>query len=160
MVELRSSARLEPGSFDPAREFATLAANAGEDGAIVSFVGLARRVGANGAAIDRLVLDHHPRLTEQSLRDIAADALNRFGVSRTLVVHRCGEVSPGGAIVFAAALSRHRRAAFEAADYLMDRLKTDAVFWKREEGASGRSWIEPADTDIRDRNRWLDACPE
>ena len=106
-----------------------------------------------GQAVDRLVLDHHPTLTPQSLEDIAIEAAQRFDVSHVHVVHRCGEIAAGEPIVFAGAL-RCTRAAFEAADYLMDRLKTEAVFWKREVGEAGSEWIEPTDADYADRERW------
>ena len=69
-------------------------------------------------------------------------------------------IAPGEAIVFVAAAAVHRRAAFEAVDYLMDRLKTDALFWKREDGVDGSIWIEPSDGDRSDRARWSDTCPE
>jgi molybdopterin synthase catalytic subunit len=143
-------ARLEPDRLQPERELASLSGTGGE-GAIVSFVGTVRD---EGGAVERLVLDHHPVLTQQSLEAIAREALSRFNVSRVHIVHRCGTVGPGEPIVFAAAASGHRRTAFEAVDYLMDRLKTDAIFWKREEGASGSQWIEPSDADYADRERW------
>jgi molybdopterin synthase catalytic subunit len=124
------------------------------DGAVVSFVGLGLAQSKDGANVERLVLEHHPRLTLKSLEDIAVEAAERFDVSQVRVVHRCGEIGAGEPIVFAAAASAHRRAAFEAADYLMDRLKTEAVFWKREEGPAGASWIEPTEADYADRGRW------
>jgi molybdopterin synthase catalytic subunit len=147
-------ARLEPNPFDPAAELAELTRCAAGDGAVVSFVGLTRDVTKTGEPLQSLVLEHHPRLTAKSLDDIASDALLRFAVSHVRVVHRCGEISPGEPIVFAGAVSMHRRAAFEAADYLMDRLKTEAIFWKREEGPNGSSWIEPTEADYADRHRW------
>ena len=147
-------ARLETASFDPAAELAELTRRAAGDGAVVSFVGLARDVGKAGETVAALVLEHHPRLTAKSLEDIASDALRRFDVSQVHLVHRCGEMLPGEPIVFAGASSPHRRAAFEAADYLMDRLKTEAIFWKREEGTGGSRWIEPTDADYADRGRW------
>jgi molybdopterin synthase catalytic subunit len=147
-------ARLEVGPFDPSAELARLVEAASNDGAVVSFVGLARPQSKDGANVDRLVLEHHPRLTLKSLEDIAVEAAERFDVSQVRVVHRCGEIGAGEPIVFAAAASAHRRAAFEAADYLMDRLKTEAVFWKREEGPAGASWIEPTEADYADRGRW------
>ena len=100
------------------------------------------------------MLDHHPTLTRQSLEDIAVEAAQRFDVSHVRVVHRCGEIPTGEAIVFAGAAALHRRAAFEAADYLMDQLKTEAVFWKREIGEAGSEWIEPTERDYADRDRW------
>lgn len=148
------SARLEPKEFDPSAELSELTRRAIGDGGVVSFVGLARGVGKAGERVDTLVLEHHPRLTERSLQDIASDAASRFEVSHVRVVHRRGEIRPGEPIVFAGAAAPHRRAAFEAADYLMDRLKTEAVFWKREEGAAGTQWIEPAEEDYADRGRW------
>jgi molybdopterin synthase catalytic subunit len=148
------NARLEPHALVPQRELAELVAQAGGDGAVVSFVGLARSKGSDGKPVETLVLEHHPVMTLKSLEEIAADALSRFGVSHVWVVHRYGSVPPAEPIVFAAAAAPHRRAAFEAADYLMDRLKTEAVFWKREEGTEGSRWIEPTDSDRRDHERW------
>lgn len=147
-------ARLEEGRFDPAIELSELTRSAAGEGAVVSFVGLSRDLAKSGDRIDRLVLEHHPRLTAKSLQDIASDAASRFDVSHVRVVHRSGEIPAGEPIVFAGAASQHRRAAFEAADYLMDRLKTEAVFWKREEGPSGVTWIEPTEADYADRDRW------
>lgn len=147
-------ARLGYLSLDPAAELQALTSIASDDGAIVSFVGLARANSAEGSPVERLVLEHHPRLTQRSLEQIGSDAADRFAVSHICVVHRCGPIAAGEPIVFAAATAPHRRAAFEAADYLMDRLKTEAVFWKREEGPSGSSWIEPSEVDYADRGRW------
>ena len=148
------SVRLEEQEFEPATELAELTRCAASDGAVVTFVGIARGVTKAGEEVGRLVLEHHPRLTAHSLQEIASDAASRFEVSHVRVVHRCGEITPGEPIVFAGAAAAHRRAAFEAADYLMDRLKTEAVFWKREESPSGTSWIEPTEADYADRSRW------
>ena len=147
-------ARLAPGSLKPDQELAALLDQASGDGAIVSFTGIARPGSSDGQAVDRLVLEHHPALTIQSLEQIAAEAANRFDVSHVHVVHRCGQVAAGEPIVFAGAAAGHRRAAFEAADYLMDRLKTEAVFWKREIGEGRTAWIEPTEADYADRERW------
>ena len=148
------SVRLAEAPFAADRELAEFCAGLAGEGAVVSFSGIARRRAACGAPLERLVLEHHPRLTVASLEKIASDAVSRFNVSHVRLVHRCGDIGPREPIVFAAAASAHRRAAFEAADYLMDRLKTEAVFWKREEGPSGSSWIEPTEADYADRNRW------
>lgn len=147
-------ARLEECALQPDRELAALLDQAKKQGAVVNFVGVARPTSNTGDPVDQLVLDYHPRLTLQSLQDIAASAAERFDVSHVRVVHRCGKVAAGEPIVFAGTASAHRRAAFDAADYLMDRLKTDAVFWKREVGEAGAQWIEPTDADYADRNRW------
>jgi molybdopterin synthase catalytic subunit len=147
------SVRLERERLDPDSELRELIAAVEGAGAVVSFVGLVRHQGAKGT-VETLVLESHPTLTENSMLAIAEEALRRFEVERVSVVHRCGTLEPGEPIVFAAAASAHRRAAFEAADYLMDRLKTEAVFWKREEGESGRRWIEPSEADYASRGRW------
>jgi len=147
-------ARLEENALRPADELAALIGHAKGDGAVVSFTGIARPCAKGGEGVDRLVLDHHPALTLQSLEAIAADATARFEVSHVHVVHRFGDIAAGEPIVFAGAAALHRRAAFDAADYMMDRLKTEAVFWKREVGDSGSEWIEPTDADYADRERW------
>jgi molybdopterin synthase catalytic subunit len=144
---------LEPDALRPDEELAKTVEQAKGGGAVVSFVGLTRPQSPAGR-VNELLLDHHPVLTLKSLQQIAAEAAERFDVSCVRVVHRCGRVGAGHPIVFAAAASAHRRAAFEAADYLMDRLKTEAVFWKREDGAEGSSWIEPTEADYADRERW------
>ncbi|WP_155265126.1 molybdenum cofactor biosynthesis protein MoaE [Sphingomonas segetis] len=147
-------AHLEQASLRPEQELAALVAQASGDGAVVSFVGLARAESKSGGPVERLILEHHSILTQQSLNEIAVAAGERFDVSHVRVVHRCGEIAPGEPIVFAGAAARHRRAAFDAADYLMDRLKTEAVFWKREVGEAGSAWIEPTAADHADRERW------
>lgn len=147
-------ARLETGTLDPAFELTQLLESSQTDGAVVSFVGVARPKTRDGSAVEQLILDHHPSLTLKSLERIAASAANRFDVNQVRVSHRCGELAPGDPIVFVGIASEHRREAFEAADFLMDRLKTEAVFWKREQDASGTRWIEPTETDYADRERW------
>src|SRR4051812_30663369 len=148
------TALLEAQALDPQLELAELMEQARGDGAIVSFVGLARPESSDGNAIDALVLEHHATLTRQSLQEIAVACAERFDISHVRVVHRCGTVPAGEPIVFAGAASLHRRAAFDAADYLMDRLKTEAVFWKREVGDAGSTWIEPSEADVTERERW------
>lgn len=147
-------ARLAFDRLDPEHEFSRFLAGLGDEGGVVSFVGRARASTRGGAKVERLFLDHHPRLTEQSLHQIGEAAMARFEVSALTIVHRGGAVEPGEAIVFVAAGASHRRAAFEAADYAMDRLKTDAVFWKREDAVDGSRWIEPTDADRAERARW------
>jgi len=119
-------------------------------GAIVSFTGVVR--GNDG--VSQLWLDHHPRMTEQVLAKIDKDARLRFDLDAVEIQHRVGFVASGEPIVFVAAAARHRRAAFDAVDYIMDRLKTDAPFWKRELRESGGRWIEARPEDHHDRARW------
>lgn len=147
-------ARLEPDALQPEQELAALIEQARGDGAVVSFVGLARPSSKDGRHVEQLILDHHPALTQLSLEEIAVEAGERFAVSHVRVVHRCGAIAAGEPIVIACAAASHRRAAFDCADYLMDRLKTEAVFWKREVSESGAEWIEPTDADYGDRERW------
>lgn len=148
------SVRLADEPFAADRELASFAAGLAGEGAVVSFLGVARDRTGDGERVVRLVLDHHPRLTLRSLERIAAAARERFDLSSLRIVHRRGAVEPGEAIVFVAAAAAHRRAAFEAVDYMTDRLKTDAVFWKREDWAGGSSWIEPRDDDYSALERW------
>src|SRR3954452_15196683 len=147
-------ASLQETPLDPREELGALLGQAAGDGAVVSFVGVARPVSREGDPVDSLILEHHPTLTRRSLEEIANAAARRFEVSHVRVVHRCGEIPAGDPIVFAGTASPHRRAAFDAADYLMDRLKTEAVLWKREVGDAGSSWIEPTEADFADRDRW------
>lgn len=148
------SVRLEAGPLHPETELANFLGCLRGDGAVVSFVGIARFRDRDDFAVTGLHLDHYPGMTEGSLDAIAADAKRRFEISDVAIVHRCGHVPAGDAIVFVAAAARHRRSAFLAADYLMDRLKTDAAFWKREDGVDGSRWIEPSEQDRADRERW------
>jgi molybdopterin synthase catalytic subunit len=148
------SVHLAEQQFNPGEELDALLDQAEKDGAVASFVGIARPTTKGGEQVDRLVLEPHPTLTRQSLEEIAKAAAERFRVSHVRVIHRCGDVRPGEPIIFAGAAAAHRRAAFEATDYLMDHLKTQAVLWKREEGPAGVNWIEPTETDYRECDRW------
>lgn len=151
---MRCTTRLAPDRLDSGAEFAAFESSLEDEGAVVTFVGVARSKSASGDKVSNLFLDHHPRMTEVSLKEIAEDAARRFDVPAIRVVHRCGNIAPGEAIVFVATAALHRRAAFEAAEYAMDRLKTDAVFWKREDAVDGSRWIEPTNADYADRARW------
>ncbi len=139
--------------FDAAALLADFSARAAGAGAIASFTGLVRAEN-DGAAVSGLELDHHPRLTEQAIAGIGADAVARFELTDVAIVHRHGVLMPGEAIVFVAAAAAHRRAAFDAVDYVMDRLKTEAPFWKREQRSDGAHWLEARASDLADRRRW------
>jgi molybdopterin synthase catalytic subunit len=143
-------------AIDPGAEFDRFLEMLEDEGAVVSFVGVARPRTKDGEEVVRLFLDHHPRLSERSIVEIVQSAASRFDVSTLTAIHRCGEVKPGEPIVFVAAASAHRRAAFQAADYVMDRLKTDAIFWKREDAVDAARWIEPTEADRAERTRWSD----
>jgi molybdopterin synthase catalytic subunit len=150
----RVHAELAASAIDVAARVDNLRLRAPGHGAVVSFQGTVRSVTKQGEPLAQLVLDHHPRMTLVSLQRIAEAGLKRFDVSAVSVVHRCGAMSPGEVIVFVGVTSDHRREAFMAADYLMDRLKTEAVFWKRELGPFGERWIEPTERDMTDLERW------
>src|SRR6185503_2907596 len=139
--------------FDAAALLADFSARAGGAGAIASFTGLVRSEN-DGAAVSGLELDHHPRLTQRTLAGIEADAVARFALTDIFIVHRHGALAPGEAIVFVAAAAPHRRAAFEAVDYVMERLKTEAPFWKCEQRGDGAHWLEARDSDREARARW------
>lgn len=151
---MAAEVELTGGSLDAAAEYDRFSSNAANEGAIASFAGIARPSTVDGDTVATLFLDHHPRLTLASMQEIATAARERFPIQRLRIVHRHGAVAPGEAIVFVAAAAAHRRAALEAVDYMMDRLKTDAVFWKREERNDGGEWIEPTDADRQARSRW------
>lgn len=141
---------LSADPIDPAALLDTFTRASTGAGAIVSFTGVVR----GGDGVSELWLDHHPGLTEQGIGEVDADARRRFAVDDLSIVHRIGSVAPGEPIVFVAAAATHRRAAFEAVDYAMDRLKTDVPLWKRETRADGTRWIEARPEDQADRARW------
>lgn len=150
------TSRLQSEPLDAAAALGGFMAGRTDDGAVVSFTGIARGQAKSGEAVEALVLDHYPGMTERSIEEIAKAGAERFDVSDVLVLHRHGRIRPGEAIVFVAAASRHRGEAFACADYLMDRLKTEAAFWKREEGAGDSRWIDPTPDDRERRARWSD----
>lgn len=141
--------RLAPAPFDPAAELAAFAVPGA--GAIASFTGIVRDEDRLVTALD---LDHHPTLTVQSLETIASEVRARFDLLDVMIVHRHGRVGAGEPVVFVAAAATHRRAAFDAVDYAMDRLKLDAMFWKKEFRADGDRWVEARSDDHRDASRW------
>jgi len=145
--------RIQAEPFDPGAELAGFAARAPGAGAIASFTGLVRN-DSDGSEVTALELEHYPALTEKTVATIGEDARARFDLADLAIIHRHGAMAPGEPIVFVAAAATHRRAAFDAVDYVMDRLKTEAPFWKRERGPEGARWIEARSVDLEDRARW------
>ena len=128
-------------------------------GGIASFVGVVRDE-AGGAAVGAMTLEHYPGMTERKLAEIEAEARARWPLEDSLIIHRIGRLEPGERIVLVAVASAHRHAALEACQFLIDWLKTEAPFWKREEGAEGARWVAARDTDDAAAARWRDAKKE
>lgn len=145
--------RLLEHAYDPTEAQSDFVRRHGHLGAVASFTGVVRAA-APDAPVDYLYLDWYPGMTEGSIAAIAEAAMARFGVMELAIWHRCGRINAGEAVVFVAAASAHRRAAFEAVDYAMDRLKSEAAFWKREVGPGVDRWVEPTDRDGADLRRW------
>jgi molybdopterin synthase catalytic subunit len=144
--------RVQAEDFDIAAETAALTAGQVDVGAIVTFTG---RVRSDEGRLSTLTLEHYPGMTEAELARIEAEAHDRWPLQASLIVHRVGELQPGDNIVLVVTASAHRQAAFEAAGFLMDYLKTRAPFWKREVSASGDStWVEARDGDVHAAKRW------
>jgi len=143
--------RLTTEPFDAGALLAEFSAGRRDTGAVVTFTGIAR---ASGGAVRKLVLEAYPGFTDAEIERMANAAKARFSLHDILIVHRWGEIAPGEAIVFVAAASAHRRAAFQAADHLMDYRKSRAPFWKKEHGPDGARWIEPTEQDLSDAKRW------
>jgi molybdopterin synthase catalytic subunit len=122
-------------------------------GAVVSFVGVVRDVPSEDPLIS-MTLEHYPGMTERELEKIEAEARGRWPLTGALIIHRVGTLKRGDRIVLVVTASAHRKAAFEAAEFLMDYLKTRAPFWKRETRASGVHWVEAKDTDAAAAKRW------
>ena len=145
--------RVQAEPFDIAAEVAALTTADRDIGAVVTFTGLVREI-VPGAAGQAMTLEHYPGMTETALAGIEAEARERWPLSGTTVIHRAGRLEPGEGIVLVVTASRHRQAAFEAAAFIMDYLKTRAPFWKKEEGAGRAAWVAARDSDTQAAARW------
>ena len=150
---------MEAKAIDPGALLAEFCRGREDVGGIVSFTGLTRGA-TDGAAVSRLSLDAWPGYTDGVMAALEAETRARFPVVDVLVAHRWGELAVGEPIVFVAVAAEHRRAAFEACDFLMDQLKTRAPFWKKETGPAGERWIEARPQDHADAARWTTGEPE
>ncbi|YCI80538.1 molybdopterin synthase catalytic subunit MoaE [Enterobacteriaceae bacterium] len=133
-------------------EYAWLAA-CEEDGAVVTFTGKVRNHNL-GDNVTALTLEHYPGMTEKALAEIVAEARARWPLTRVTLIHRVGELKSGEEIVFVGVTGAHRSAAFEAAEFMMDYLKTRAPFWKREATPDGDRWVDARDSDQQAAKRW------
>ncbi len=144
---------IQAEDFDAAAEIAALTQGRKDVGAVVTFTGLCRDEGETLAALE---LEHYPGMAEEEISRVVTQAESRWPLLGVRVIHRYGKIAPGGNIVLVVATSSHRLAAFEAAEFLMDYLKTRAPFWKKEhrlDGAS-RDWVSAKDADDRALERW------
>jgi len=147
--------RVQAEDFDVGAELERLTAGRTDLGAIVTFTGTVRDR-ADGREITEMTLEHYPGMTEAELERIEAEARERWPLAASLVVHRYGRLEPGDRIVLVITASAHRHAAFEAAEFLMDYLKTSAPFWKREVSGEGARWVEARSSDEAAARRWRD----
>ena len=139
--------------FDVPAIYAALKADAPQIGAIVTFTGLVREFN-EGSTVEALYLEHYPGMTEQVLEGLIDEAAKRWPIINATIVHRVGELKPADQIVFVGVNSAHRDAAFAAAEYLMDILKTKAPFWKREQRPEGNKWLDAKISDDERATRW------
>lgn len=138
--------------FDVGQAVRDLTGGRSDIGALVTFTGLVRDMPGGGLAA--LELEHYPAMTEKALKDIEAQARTRWDLSACLIIHRVGRLEPGDQIMMVATGSPHRRDAFEAAEFLMDFLKSRAPFWKKEHGEKGADWVAAKDSDEEALDRW------
>ena len=141
---------VQEAAFDAGGELNGFTASVGGAGAIVSFTGVVRGSGA----VTAMEIEHYPGMTEAAIAAMMEQALARWGLTDALVIHRFGRLGVGEAIMMVATASSHRVAAFEAAEFLMDYLKSRAPFWKKEVGVDGAAWVAPKDDDEQALKRW------
>ena len=140
--------------FDLTTEVKKLRENNPTVGAVVSFLGLVRDLN-DGQAVSAMALEHYPEMTEKSLHDIVHQAALRWSVIDSRIIHRVGTLSPLDQIVLVAVASKHRGDAFAACEFIMDFLKTQAPFWKKEQTPDGARWVDTRESDELARKKWL-----
>jgi len=143
--------RVQGEAFDVGTELSAFGQGDANVGAVVSFTGIVRDV---AGGLDRMEIEHYPGMTEKAIATMVDKASARWGLADSLVIHRYGVMRPGDQIMMVATAARHRVAAFEAAEFLMDYLKSRAPFWKKEFGADGSSWVDAKDEDEDALSRW------
>jgi molybdopterin synthase catalytic subunit len=145
--------RLQAGDFDVAAETTALTRGRTDIGAVVNFIGICRG-GEGDEAISALTLEHYPGMAEEEIARHTAEAVARWPLDGVTIIHRYGRIEPGENIMMVLTASAHRQAAFEAAEFLMDYLKTAAPFWKSEERAGSKTWVEARSEDDEAAARW------
>jgi len=146
--------RIQTEDFDVAELNRELLRGRSDVGAIASFIGLVRDLA--GDPLRQMTLEHYPGMTESALRSIAERAQQRWQVVDLGIIHRVGALRPADQIVLVSVLSAHRGDAFDACEFIMDYLKTEAPFWKKEESEQGAKWVESRDSDDLARKKWED----
>lgn len=144
--------RVQTETFDPGAELSGFAQGRSDLGAVVSFTGIVRD---EAGTLDRMVIEHYPGMTEKAIEKIVEEAIQRWSLADCLVIHRHGPLAPGEQIMMVATASAHRVAAFEAAEFLMDYLKSRAPFWKKEFSKDGGTdWVDAKVDDEDALKRW------
>ncbi len=151
--------RVQHEEFDVNAEIARLRASNPRIGAIACFIGVVRDL-SEGAAVASMTLEHYPGMTEKALGEIVARARARWNLYDILIVHRVGELRPTDPIVLVVVTSAHRGSAFAACEFVMDYLKTDAPFWKKEATPAGERWVDARESDDAARERWEQGATE
>lgn len=146
--------RVQTQDFDAGFEISQLRSARKDTGAVVSFIGQVRDIN-EGDAVSQLTLEHYPGMTEKSLESIISQAKSRWDIFDALIIHRVGSLEPMDQIVLVAVSGAHRGEAFKACEFMMDYLKTEAPFWKKEVTPSGEHWVEAKLTDDVARERWI-----
>lgn len=148
--------RVQTDDFDLSTEVAQLRANDAQVGAVAVFVGTVRDLN-DDAGVHALTLEHYPGMTEKALDAICAEAKARWDLIDTLVIHRVGMLAPCDQIVLVAVTAAHRGSAFAACEFIMDYLKTQAPFWKKETTPTGARWVDARESDDAAAARWADS---
>ena len=146
------SVRVQSEPFDMGAEVQAFANSAPGAGAVVTFSGLVRD---EDGTLSSMEIEHYPGMTQKALEKIATEAMQRWSLADALVIHRYGRMAPGDQIMMVATASRHRKDAFEAAEFLMDYLKSRAPFWKKETTAAGERWVDVRTSDKNALEKWL-----
>jgi molybdopterin synthase catalytic subunit len=150
---LQARVRVQEADFDASVELAALQSGRTDVGALATFTGVVRGT-APDEPVTGLTLEHYPGMTERAVEAMIDEASRRFSILGARVVHRVGRLQPGDRIVWVGVAASHRRAAFEACEFLMDYLKTQAPFWKKEATPEGERWVEARATDDEALERW------
>ena len=150
---MKPTVRLQREPFDAGAEAEKLARGRDDIGALITFTGICRGT-ENGEPIAALTLEHYPDMAEAEIMRHAAEAASRWPLLGVTIIHRYGRIAPGENIVLVVTASPHREAAFAAAEFLMDYLKTRAPFWKQVETASGKTWVAAKAADDTAAGRW------